>query len=583
MNQEPFAPMGRIYSQNIERLIMKKRLWPFLLFCALIPASCERSAAPSPGSSQGPAAAAPLPVASTAGSGQAAIHGPSFTEKIAVYPEPATYDLAIDVDYDSGSLSAVCKLAVKNSGAGPVTIVPLNLYRLMEVASVTDGGGKPLEFGQRVSIFEDWREFQVNHVRVKMDPPLAPGASATLVIRYGGPLLGYAEAMRYVKDRVDKDMTLIRSDSLAIPEIGVPSWRENRARGLKNYVYRVSVTVPASLVVANGGRLVSRTEANGKATYTYESKVPSWRIDLAISNYETLVGADGGLKIFALSADREGAKALLARLTDVLGLYGRWFGPLKSFHGLTVIEIPAGCGSQADAAAVIQEADAFKDPSKRYTFYHELAHLWGVEAKDPLPCRFESEGLAMLLQHLVEEELDGKAGAAENAVSRSLARLSKNFAEHPAWQAVPMIAYGEKDLTDLSYRMGQVFFYLLRESLGEKAFLDAVGGFYQEYAATGATTRQFVEYIKKRSDVSLDRLFDEWVFTAKAAELVASGTPLAAIVERYRSADDRRSARALIPSERFAIVGPCRRPRESTESTASSLFANPTCASSSRA
>jgi len=553
---------------------MAKRTWLLVLSLILFSVSCRHSSAPLPAGQ----AAGPSSVPSSGVS-----PGPFFSEKIAVYPDPVTYDLAIDVDYDSGSLAAVCKLTVKNPGAEPVAVVPLNLYRLMEVASVTDGSGKPLEFGQRVSIFEDWREFQVNHVRVKMNPPLAPAASATLVIRYGGPLLGYAEAMQYVKDRVDKDMTLIRSDSLAIPEIGIPSWRENRARGLKNYTYTVSVTVPTSLVVANGGRLVSRTESKGKATYTYASKVPSWRIDLAISDYEILETADAGLKVFALPADKEGGRALLDRLTGVLGLYGRWFGPLKSFHGLTVIEIPAGCGSQADAAAIIQEAEAFKDPSKRYTFYHELSHLWNVAAKDPLPCRFESEGLAMLLQHLVEEELDGTAGAAEKAVSQSLVRLGKNFTEHPAWKAVPMIAYGEKDLTDLSYRMGQVFFYLLRESLGEKAFLNIVGGFYQDHAATGATTRQFVEYVKKRSAISLDRFFDEWVFTAKAAELVASGTSLASLVERYRSAEERRSARALIPSERFAIVAPCRRLRESTESTASWPFASPTCASSSRA
>ncbi len=553
---------------------MAKRTWLLVLSLVFFSASCRHSSAPLPASQ----AAGP-----SSGPSSNLSPGPYFSEKIAVYPDPVTYDLAIDVDYDSGGLSAACKLTVKNPGAEPVTVVPLNLYRLMEVASVTDGSGKPLEFGQRVSIFEDWREFQVNHVRVKMNPPLAPAASATLVIRYGGPLLGYAEAMQYVKDRVDKDMTLIRSDSLAIPEIGIPSWRENRARGLKNYDYTVSVTVPAPLVVANGGRLVSRTESKGRATYTYASKVPSWRIDLAISDYEILETADAGLKVFALPADKEGGRALLERLTAVLELYGRWFGPLKSFHGLTVIEIPAGCGSQADAAAIIQEAGAFKDPSKRYTFYHELSHLWNVAANDPLPCRFESEGLAMLLQHLAEEDLDGKSGAAEKAVSQSLVRLGKNFTEHPAWKAVPMIAYGEKDLTDLSYRMGQVFFYLLRESLGEKAFLDVVGGFIREFSATGATTRRFVEYVKERSNVSLGRLFDEWVFTAEAAELVASGTSLASFVERYRSAEERRSARALIPSERFAIVAPCRRLRESTESTVSWPSASPTCASSSKA
>lgn len=486
---------------------MKKPWWLYLLFCSLILTSCQRSA-PAPGL--------------------------SFAEKIMNYPDPVTYDLKLDVDYDSGTLSAVCKIAMKNPGDEPVTVVPLNLYRLMEVTSVTDERGKNLEFGQKVSIFEDWRELQVNHVRIRMNPPLASGKSAAVAIRYGGPLLGYSEAMPYVKDHIDKDMTLIRSDSLAIPEIGVPSWRTKRARGLKYFGYTVSVTVPSGLVVANGGNLASKNEANGKTTYVYTSKVPSWRIDLAISNYEILESGDGRFKIFAFPADREGARDLLGRLTEAMGLYTRWFGPLKSFHGLTVIEIPDGYGSQADAAAIIQEASAVKDRTNRSGFYHELSHLWNVEAKDPFPCRFESEGLAMFLQHLVEEKLDNKANAVEKAVSLTLTRMRKNFVEHPDWKGTAMIDYGEKDLTDLSYRVGQIAFYLLYRALGEKAFLEAVGGFYQDFSGTGATTRQFVEYVKKRSAVPLDKLFDEWVFTAKAADLILSGSSLAKIVERYR-------------------------------------------------
>jgi len=119
-------------------------------------------------------------------------------------------------------------------------------------------------------------------------------------------------------------------------------------------------------------------------------------------------------------------------------------------------------------------------------------------------------------------------------VDRMLTRMREDLANHPDWKATPMASYGEKDLTDLSYRMGQIAFYLLYKSLGERAFLETMGGFYQDYSGKGATTREFVEYVKKRSAVPLDKLFDEWVFTAKAADLILSGSSLAAIVVRYR-------------------------------------------------
>ncbi len=469
-------------------------------------------------SCQGPAPAAPI----------------SFTEKIGPYPDPVSYDLKMNVDYDPASLSAACKITLKNPGSEAVALVPLNLYRLMQVTSVVDDKGGPVEFAQKVSIFEDWPEFQVNHIRIRLDPPLAPGRSTALTISYGGPLLGYAEAMRYVKDHIDKEMTLIRTDSLAFPEINVPSWKTNRARGLKSFEYRASITVPSGLIVANGGRVESKSEADGKVTYVYASKLPSWRMDFAVSNYEILQSDDGRFQIFALPEDKEGAHDLLGRLTQALGLFTQWFGPLRSFQGLTVIEVPDGCGSQADIAAIIQEARAVKDRTSRAAFYHELSHLWSVEARDPLPCRVESEGLAMLLQHLMEERSEGKTGAAEKAVNAMLARMRQSFLEHPDWQGIPVIVYGEKDLTDLSYRMGQIAFYLLYQTLGEKAFLETMGGFYQAFNEKGATTRQFMDYVKSRSAVPLDKLFDEWLLTAKAADLVSSGASLAGLVERYR-------------------------------------------------
>ncbi len=457
----------------------------------------------------------------------------SHSGKITAFPEPVSYDLDIDIDYESGVISAGCALVVRNSQTEPVPVVPLNLYRLMEVSSVTDASGKALAYSQSVKIFEDWKELQVNHILVRLDPPLPPGKERELRIKYAGPLVGYAEAMRYVKDHVEKAITLIRSDSLAFPQIGVPSWRTNRAAGLKNFSYTASLTVPAPLVVANGGDLVSKDTRDGRTTYVYRSKVPSWRIDLAVSNYELVEGEGGRFRIFSFPEDAGGARDLLASLTDTLALYTRWFGPLRTFPGLTVIEVPAGYGSQADVAAIVQEAGAFKDPAARSTFYHELSHLWNVTANDPLPPRFESEGLAMFLQHLVQEKLEGKAGAVEAAVAASLVRLAKNFNEHPDWQKTPMISYGEKDLTDLSYRMGQILFFLLYRALGEEAFLETAGSFYRDYGESGATARQFVDHVKKRGGANLGRIFEEWVFTPQAAGLIVEGMSLDELARRY--------------------------------------------------
>jgi aminopeptidase N len=492
---------------SLVEVLMNKRLPIFLIAVLVLAGSC-RKPAPSPA---------------------AGLDGP-----IGVMPEPVSYDLKIDADVEEGTLAGDCTLRLKNASAAPIQIVPLNLYRLMEVSAVTDGSGQALPFTQNVRVFEDWNKLQVNHIRAKLGAPLEPGQETTLRVVYGGPLLGYAEAMRYVKDHIGLDLILVRTDSLAYPQIAVPSWKTNRAAGLKDFDFTVSLTVPAQLVVANSGELLSKTEKDGRATYVYRSKVPSWRIDLAAADYTLIEGESGRFRIFAFPADAEGGRQLLGSLTAALDLYTRWFGPLEAFPGLTVIEVPEGYGSQADKVAVIQEAGAFKDPAGRYTFYHELSHLWNVTANDPLPCRFESEGLAMFLQHLLQEKLEGRAGAAKDAARDMLGRLAKQFAKHPDWKTVPMIDYGVKDITDLSYTVGQVFFYLLYDRLGEEAFLRTIAGFYRDYRQAGATTRQFVESVKAQAGVDLDKLFEEWVLTPRGAELIAAGTPLEDLERRYR-------------------------------------------------
>jgi aminopeptidase N len=82
--------------------------------------------------------------------------------------------------------------------------------------------------------------------------------------------------------------------------------------------------------------------------------------------------------------------------------------------------------------------------------------------------------------------------------------------------------------------MGQVLFYLLYEGLGEQAFFKTTEGFYREYRNTGATSRQFVEYFNKGAGRDLGKLFEEWVFTPRASDLIAAGTTLDELVRRYR-------------------------------------------------
>jgi len=454
--------------------------------------------------------------------------------EIQILPDTLSYALKIEVDYDQEKIFSECTLTIQNPGQEPATTVPLILYRLLDVTSVKDLEGRDLVFSQEIVKFSDWEKLQVNHIRVKLAPPMVSREKKTLVIRYEGHLLGYSEVMRYVKDHIDREFTILREDCLTFPEIGLPSWKSNRGKILQSYDYTASITVPDFLVVANGGELTGISESDGKATYSYQSLEPSWRMDFAIADYVILKDEPQKISIYTFPRHKKGAQSLLESLLNAKALYTAWFGPLKVFSGLTVIEVPQGYGSQADVTTIIQEESAFKETESPYGFYHELSHLWNVKSSDEIPPRFESEGLAMFLQHLVQEKLEAKPNAAEKAVNAMRDRLRKNFMQHPDWKAVSMIDYGQEDITDLSYRKGQLFFYILYKLMGEEPFLETMGSFYQKYAETGATAQQFVEHVKNRSSTNLDKLFEEWVFGAQSSQLIVSEMSIADIIERYR-------------------------------------------------
>ena len=140
----------------------------------------------------------------------------------------------------------------------------------------------------------------------------------------------------------------------------------------------------------------------------------------------------------------------------------------------------------------------------------------------------------MFLQHLVQEKLEDKKNAIVTALNKMRERLRNNFAQHPDWRDVPMIDYGKEDITDLAYRKGQIFFYILYELMGEDLFLEAMGSFYQKYFETGATAQEFIDHIKDLAPMNLDLLFEEWIFGDRSSELIISEESIIDIKNRYK-------------------------------------------------
>jgi len=467
-------------------------------------------------------AAAALVVAAT-GDASSPVQGTAFV--------PTRYDLDLRVDFGEERVSGTARITLKNRSGAPAGEASFLLYRLMTVTAVRTAGGQSLPFRQAVVAFDDRPRKQTNHLLVALAPPLEPGQSATVEIEYGGFLAGYVETgSLYIRDRVDDAFTIIREDADAYPTVRVPSAAANRAAGLPEFDYLARITVPESHVVANGGALVEKTVRAGQATYVYRNIKPAWRMDFAIARFGVLEGP--GLRVFHLPDDRSGAEKVLKAATDSMALYSRWFGPLPNSPSFTVIEIPDGWGSQADVTSILQAAAAFRDPAQLHEVYHEVSHLWNVPAAERPFCRW-NEGLATFLEYLTEEKLGGEPILDQRA-EKTARWLVERAGKEPRIRTVPMIDYGKEEMTGYAYSTGMLMFYELYRLVGPDAFNAIIGGYSSKYRKKSASTDQFVAEARAHARLDVGPFFDDWLYSTRWFEIVATGGPARDLSDRYR-------------------------------------------------
>jgi hypothetical protein len=432
-----------------------------------------------------------------------------------------TLDLVID--YDQGNVTGYETLTLRNTAGTSSDIVPLLLNRLMTVSQIADPEGGAIPFRQDVVLFVDDSTRQVNAVVASLPQPVPPGDSVTLVVRYGGHLVGYVETgSLYIRDKVDS--------AFAYPTLGVPSRRVNRSMGFDHpFRFTARVTVPVGQVVATGGEAIEPERHDSVVTWTYRTILPANVLNIAIAPYRTLDRA--GVRIFYFPQDSAGARMVDGAVAGAMARYAEWYGPLWQHMPVTIIEIPEGWGSQASlAGGIIETADAFRDRGQLFQLYHELSHLWNLPDRDAPSPRW-NEGLAMFLQWRVASEIDGWTGW-DVRLDRAEQRLRAVCQRSAPCGTVPFADYGKAQLTDLSYLVGQAMFYALFKTLGAARFDRAYRTFVEQHRESGATSATLVAAFHAVSPAS-DPVFGDFFTTTRWYQRLLGGESLRSMVDGY--------------------------------------------------
>lgn len=396
-------------------------------------------------------------------------------------------DLDLNVNYQAERIDGVARMTIRNNSTAPAGDVPLLLGRLMTIQNA-DG----LAFEQDVLTFPDETKRQVDAAIVHLREPLAPGAAATIAIHYGGHIVGYTETgSLYIQDRVSEDFTIIRTDAYAFPVLGVLSRRDRKMRN-DTFSYDAKITVPKGFIAAAGG-LVDQQDADGRTRFHFATSERAPFLAISIAKFH--VTDDNGIRIYALPADDAGAKVVAEKTKAAMALLTKWFGPLPHEPRVTIVEIPTMWGSQASlVSGIILTAETFQDPKWLFELYHELGHFWNPPPADNPSPRL-NEGLSMWLQDVMSEALDQVTLSHGKGMTE---RTLKRAASDPRVQTVPLASYGKEFMTDWSYSVGCLYFYLLESALGRDAVLGVVRDWYQTYKEKGATLNDFTSLLEKR-------------------------------------------------------------------------------------
>jgi hypothetical protein len=116
----------------------------------------------------------------------------TLTAEIVGLPNTLRYKLDLRIDYKSEKMFGLCEITISNGTDKPVINVPVLLYRLLKVTSVSGGDGTPLNYNQKVISITGWEKLQVNFIEISLEHNLLPGEQSIITIAYEGYLLGYA-------------------------------------------------------------------------------------------------------------------------------------------------------------------------------------------------------------------------------------------------------------------------------------------------------------------------------------------------------------------------------------------------------
>ena len=278
----------------------------------------------------------------------------------------------------------------------------------------------------------------------------------------------------------------------------------------------LTLSVPAAFEVVASGRQVTDAVADGRRTarFVLSSPAPPYTWAWAVADFEA-VEQDGVVPVrhSLLAADR-GLADRLARTPQILATLAELLGPYP-YDTYATVQVPMAYAGMENAAAPFLRAELYDQVADGRTpieevNVHEIVHQWWGNAVVPADWRdlWIAEGAATYLTTEVYDRLDGP-DAGRNF--RTL--MSRQIGAADAARRLAPASYDDPAdvLTPTVYQKGGAVYHLLRLTLGDAVFFDALRAVQRDFADRPLSTDAFRRALEASSGRDLGPLFDRWV------------------------------------------------------------------------
>lgn len=432
------------------------------------------------------------------------------------------YDFYFNVEPDKGKISVQGVLSVENETSKSFNTLPILLYHELKVKNIKDKHNKNLDFKQGVVSLIDEQEFYVNYILINLENDLKQDDQINLYIEYEGSINGYSHIMMYVKDKIEKDFSIIRPDCISYPIVSEPSYDCISRSSENTFNYNLFIEVPKDYVAACGGILKDAVNKKDRSIFNYISESPTWRFDIGVAKYSIVEDKKMNLRIFAFTEHKDCAEKVVKKeIKRVYDYFTTVFGNCSKVNHYSVIEVKESYGSQAGDNYITMEEHGFIGDNKDIThLYHEIGHGWNVKARyDIQQTRFFDEAFASYFEALGIREFYGDE-AYRDKMNLYREYFIESVEENKINYDTPICNYGEFGIGYNSYTKGPWALYILNEIVGNEIFYKIIRTFLYRFKDKEVDFKDFEEVAQKVSGISLAKYFNQWIYGIESSRFL---------------------------------------------------------------